>query len=165
MDWPSWEDREYGWDVVDGELHFEGQSVEHLLPPHLPARVVEVDPDMAPEGPWNNPNSKNRDFTITWPFENGWAAVVQSDWGVALNPAVISGVNYRLLGDRMPRMEPITGDSIADMQLGEWSDPSLVWQPDEIENVPGFEGLSNYLEDPDHLLACLHVIATLPSHR
>lgn len=160
-EWPGWEDWEHGWDVLRvessdaWELTFEGESIEHLLPPHLPIVVGSMDRNLVPSGPWNNPQTANRDFMVTWVFENGWSAVVTDEWGVALNPAIIHGINRRLLGD----------DWTFPLPSAFWADPARTWQEDETAAVPGFEGCGPMLEDPDHLLACLAAISVLPSHR
>lgn len=143
-EWPCWEDWQYGWQLIDERLHFEGEDITPLLPPCL----VEHDEEMrTPHGPFQNPATEERDWRLHFHFKNGWEAEVSASWGVAKNAASINGFNRRVLGpQRWPANE-------------EWDDPGLWWSTIEFDP----NGADPYLEDPTHLVECLRIIAVLPS--
>lgn len=136
-EWPYWECWVDGWLVIDGALHFEEEDITPLLPPYL---VTNAD------WPW----------VVTFPLENGWEAIVWQEWGPAINPAHVAGVNRRALGDD----RKIIGQGKATV---DWEDPGTTFGGERDFPIDGTSSLP-YLDDPDQLVAVIRRIAALPSN-
>lgn len=168
-EWPYWEDWEFGWQVIDGRLHFEGEDIEHMLPPHLPA-FTELQP-RPQNAPFDNSNSDGVHWHVEFMFENGWHVVINTEWGVALNPATLSAMNRRAVpkpGDHdtaiCHRWNGVWCPFDDDRDM--WEDHGIALTCQEHEAIDyellGYEN-GGYLAHPDHLLGMLAVVATFAS--